>query len=117
MRRARALEFDRVLARLGQQAGIGPGHQLGAGRAQPGKDPGGGTVRIGQHPGARASQFVERRAQRAGFPRANAVAQVRLEPGAELLGRHEPVDRGIRAQQREGQRQRRARHVAAAQVQ
>ena len=85
MRRPRAVELDRVLARLGQEAGIGGAVDLRARRVEPIEDPGGGGRRDRPEPGR-----LRRRARRApgrarsGGMTVTALPRWRSRPGTSL---------------------------------
>ena len=116
VRRAGAVDLDPVLARLGQGARIGGAVELGPGRFEPVENPRRGTRRIGLHPSALAGERIERRPQLIGLGHGHRIAEMAVEAGGELAAVDEQGERGVVAQDGEGQRQRRVRHVAAADV-
>ena len=118
MRGAGAVELDRVLARLRQQARVGGAVDPGAGLRRAGRR---STRR--RSPGRPGPARPRRRARRAPAraSRACAIAtplpRWRSRPGASLRRSMNRVTAAVVAQDRERQRQRRVRHVAAADVQ
>ena len=114
---AAAGDLHRILARPGQRADVDVRAYRRAGVAQPRIDPGGGGRFVEADRPALPAQHVERRPQRVRPLHRHLVAEMALQPRRQLARIDEQVDLAIGAQHREGQRQRRVRHVAAADVQ
>ena len=111
---ARTGELGRVLARLGKRAGILAAHDLGAG--EPGLYPlrcGGAIDEDARARGAEARQRVAERRRRLD---PDLVAEQRGDLAVELQPLDEPVDRAIGMEDRVRERQRRVRHVGAADI-
>ena len=89
---------------------------VAAGRREPVEHPGRRRRRVGLHPRARHGQRVEGGAEMPGRLDADRVAEMAVETGRELAAVDEQPDAAVVAQDREGQRQRRVRHVAAADI-
>ena len=94
---ADAGELDRVLARLGQLAGIGGAAQRGAGGAEPLEDPGRRGAGIDLDPLAGGAEAVERPAEGIGRLHRDGVAEMALDPGHQLAAVDEELDRGVAA--------------------
>ncbi len=110
----RALLLHRILAGLGQGAGIGAGHHLGTRRAQGLREP--GRRGLGIDPHAAALEGFEGGRQR--LPRfdGHGVAEMRAHLGVDLGGHHEQSGCRIRARDQEAEGDRREGHVGAANV-
>ena len=114
---ADALQLDGVLAGLGQRHRIGVAHQRHAGRLQAGRRPYRRRRALDQHALAHLAQHVEGGSELVGRRQGHGVAQPGQGAVGHLAAVHEEVDMAVAVQQREAQRERRARHVAAAHVQ
>ena len=111
---ARAVQFDGVLARLGQLAGIGAPLDQRARRVEHLENPVGGRRGIGQH--LAAGKTGQRRFEPIRRLDGDVAAQMLRQRRIDLAGRREQADRAVAAQDGEGQRKRCARHVSAADV-
>src|SRR5437868_15522174 len=116
MRGAGAVELDRVLAGLWQEARIGGAVNAAACLRQPIENPRRGGPRIGVHALACTRQFVERRAEPVGRLDRDGVAEMAIETGGELSAVDEQIAAAILAQDCECWGEGRVRHVAAADI-
>jgi len=114
---ANALQLDRVLAGLGQRHRIGVADQRHAGRLQTGRGPHRRRRALDQHALPRLAQHVEGGSELVGRRQGHRVTKPGQGAVGHLAAVHEEVDMAVVVQQREAQRERRARHVAAAHVQ
>ena len=94
---ARPVQFDRVLARLGQQARIGAVDDAGAGPARPLDGPERRGVGVQADGLAGATQPVEGRPEGVGRGRADLVAQVFGEGRRQLARIDEQIDAAVGA--------------------
>ncbi len=107
-------DLDLVLAGLGQGAGIGRAHDRGAGAVQDIQVPGRRRRRIDGDP--LALQRLQRVRQRLGTVQAHLIAEPRRQIGRHLVRVQEQPRGPVGVQHRLAQRQGRADHVAAADV-
>ena len=117
VRLAAALQLHRVLAGLGQQAGIGGACHFRPCRLQLFQHRNRRCRRIDADPLARRPQRRQCRQESVGRGQRDLVAEVTARCLAQLGRIDEQADAGIGVQDGEGQRQRRVRHVGAANVQ
>ncbi|MNK99764.1 hypothetical protein D3C87_1201780 [compost metagenome] len=109
-----ALDLDGVLLGARQGAGVHAAHDGGARRFQPVEIPGRGHRRVDQHLLPR--QGVQRGGQRLGRLQRHGVAQPARQFVGDLGGVEEDLGCAVRLHHRLSQRQGRADHVAAANV-
>ena len=115
VRLAHAFDFQRILAGLGQLAGVAALPHFRARARQPVEDRGGGAAGIGQH--TAAFHGVQCHHEPVGIMHPNRIAQMRQKFGRALGGVQEQVRAAIVMQDRKRQGERRVRHVMAAHVQ
>ena len=113
MRFARAFELDRVLARFRQLARIGRADRR---IAEPIEYPGRRKRRIGEHAFLVGRELFEECAEAVGIGDPHRVAEMRRQCRRQLAAVDEEIDRLVAMEHGEAQRQRRMRHVAAADI-
>ncbi len=117
VRLARALHLGRVLAGLWQKAGIGRALDGRAALGQAVEHPLPRRRRVGQHLRPALPDLLQPRPKALRRLDRHAVPERALERRRHLADIHVPVERGVIPQNRVGEREGRARHVPAPEVQ
>jgi len=116
VRRSRAVDLRRIFGCFRQEARVGGAMDFRSRRGQPVENPGSSGGRIRLHSAALHREFVERRSELLWGQDGNRVAKMALDTGDELAPVDKKAHRAVLTKDRKRQRQRRVRHIAAADV-